>query len=138
MIRRPPGTTRTDTLFPYTTLFRSVYRLIHAVSPEVKNNEAGNLWLHDNPSVFTVASRPCCPHCLVSIAQMHRPKEHGRHRPSRRVAGTQKRRRTNGSPVPSGCPPPQPIHRPGLRYAASSAQGRTPPRSEEHTSELHS
>src|SRR3546814_9133045 len=24
MIRRPPSTTRTDTLFPYTTLFRSV------------------------------------------------------------------------------------------------------------------
>src|SRR3546814_20017836 len=24
MIRRPPGATRTDTLFPYTTLFRSV------------------------------------------------------------------------------------------------------------------
>src|SRR3546814_12947732 len=23
MMRRPPGTTRTDTLFPYTTLFRS-------------------------------------------------------------------------------------------------------------------
>src|SRR3546814_13845300 len=26
MLRRPPGTTRTDTLFPYTTLFRSVGR----------------------------------------------------------------------------------------------------------------
>src|SRR3546814_11930309 len=26
MIRRPPRSTRTDTLFPYTTLFRSVYR----------------------------------------------------------------------------------------------------------------
>src|SRR3546814_1552117 len=25
MIRRPPRTTRTDTLFPYTTLFRSAY-----------------------------------------------------------------------------------------------------------------
>src|SRR3546814_1481311 len=25
MIRRPPGSTRTDTLFPYTTLFRSGY-----------------------------------------------------------------------------------------------------------------
>src|SRR3546814_6595652 len=25
MIRRPPRSTRTDTLFPYTTLFRSVY-----------------------------------------------------------------------------------------------------------------
>src|SRR3546814_4083251 len=27
MIRRPPRSTRTDTLFPYTTLFRSVVRL---------------------------------------------------------------------------------------------------------------
>src|SRR3546814_6922024 len=26
MIRRPPRSTRTDTLFPYTTLFRSVWR----------------------------------------------------------------------------------------------------------------
>src|SRR3546814_9848161 len=30
MIRRPPRSTRTDTLFPYTTLFRSVRRLRHA------------------------------------------------------------------------------------------------------------
>src|SRR3546814_2260968 len=28
MIRRPPRSTRTDTLFPYTTLFRSVSRLM--------------------------------------------------------------------------------------------------------------
>src|SRR3546814_3965911 len=28
MIRRPPGSKRTDTLFPYTTLFRSPYRKI--------------------------------------------------------------------------------------------------------------
>src|SRR3546814_16656817 len=27
MIRRPPGSTRTDTLFPYTTLFRSILAL---------------------------------------------------------------------------------------------------------------
>src|SRR3546814_16081237 len=27
MIRRPPGSTRTDTLFPYTTLFRSPKKL---------------------------------------------------------------------------------------------------------------
>src|SRR3546814_6047982 len=31
MIRRPPRSTRTDTLFPYTTLFRS--RLLAAVRP---------------------------------------------------------------------------------------------------------
>src|SRR3546814_2160670 len=29
MIRRPPISTRTDTLFPYTTLFRSVGRNLH-------------------------------------------------------------------------------------------------------------
>src|SRR3546814_3820144 len=28
MIRRPPRSTRTDTLFPYTTLFRSLNRLV--------------------------------------------------------------------------------------------------------------
>src|SRR3546814_3379585 len=34
MIRRPPRSTRTDTLFPYTTLFRSVERAI-AADPEL-------------------------------------------------------------------------------------------------------
>src|SRR3546814_8195410 len=29
MIRRPPRSTRTDTLFPYTTLFRSLYAVDH-------------------------------------------------------------------------------------------------------------
>src|SRR3546814_1246798 len=29
MIRRPPRSTRTDTLFPYTTLFRSIDGLVH-------------------------------------------------------------------------------------------------------------
>src|SRR3546814_16099390 len=31
MIRRPPRSTRTDTLFPYTTLFRSRHRAEHGV-----------------------------------------------------------------------------------------------------------
>src|SRR3546814_4521871 len=32
MIRRPPRSTRTDTLFPYTTLFRSI-RIAHSALP---------------------------------------------------------------------------------------------------------
>src|SRR3546814_13446376 len=32
MLRRPPGSTRTDTLFPYTTLFRSTQMLKHQVA----------------------------------------------------------------------------------------------------------
>src|SRR3546814_4020577 len=34
MIPRPPRSTRTDTLFPYTTLFRSVMRKIRILKPE--------------------------------------------------------------------------------------------------------
>src|SRR3546814_11347134 len=36
MIRRPPRSTRTDTLFPYTTLFRSV-RAVERVLPGVED-----------------------------------------------------------------------------------------------------
>src|SRR3546814_19137115 len=33
MIRRPPRSTRTDTLFPYTTLFRSAPQFRHGLQP---------------------------------------------------------------------------------------------------------
>src|SRR3546814_2298137 len=33
MIRRPPRSTRTDTLFPYTTLFRSKRGVLHGSTP---------------------------------------------------------------------------------------------------------
>src|SRR3546814_20512334 len=36
MIRRPPRSTRTDTLFPYTTLFRSPLRELFAQVPEAR------------------------------------------------------------------------------------------------------
>src|SRR3546814_12569885 len=36
MIRRPPRSTLTDTLFPYTTLFRSVYEAIVAQVAELR------------------------------------------------------------------------------------------------------
>src|SRR3546814_1562117 len=35
MIRRPPRSTRTDTLFPYTTLFRSMFDLAAALPEQV-------------------------------------------------------------------------------------------------------
>src|SRR3546814_2244823 len=37
MIRRPPRSTRTDTLFPYTTLFRSPGDILLALYKEFKN-----------------------------------------------------------------------------------------------------
>src|SRR3546814_6370562 len=44
MIRRPPRSTRTDTLFPYTTLFRSTMNRLPAAEryDSMKYNNCGN------------------------------------------------------------------------------------------------
>src|SRR3546814_7337612 len=41
MIRRPPRSTRTDTLFPYTTLFRSARGIVNAGGPWVRETLTG-------------------------------------------------------------------------------------------------
>src|SRR3546814_4433297 len=74
MIRRPPRSTRTDTLFPYTTLFRS--------KAEHDENEADILRVPDpgiNPSkgqlVFAltqVKGRPCNRDQPVTHADQHK------------------------------------------------------------------
>src|SRR3546814_5924224 len=46
MIRRPPRSTRTDTLFPYTTLFRSQGGAVGRL-PQAVNGEIGVERLHD-------------------------------------------------------------------------------------------
>src|SRR3546814_20111174 len=47
MIRRPPRSTRTDTLFPYTTLFRSAARLRrHRGAVEIPDARAGDRMSH--------------------------------------------------------------------------------------------
>src|SRR3546814_8366850 len=42
MIRRPPRSTRTDTLFPYTTLFRSLCRGRQGCRPAVDPGRGGH------------------------------------------------------------------------------------------------
>src|SRR3546814_5902980 len=50
MIRRPPRSTRTDTLFPYTTLFRSIpmVAVFPLVDPSLKDPQGGNAVDPDN------------------------------------------------------------------------------------------
>src|SRR3546814_15878565 len=57
MIRRPPRSTRTDTLFPYTTLFRSMLQ-VHPVAHSGYSiaMDSINTWvapLHDYPWAVT-------------------------------------------------------------------------------------
>src|SRR3546814_10443564 len=61
MIRRPPRSTRTDTLFPYTTLFRSEY-----VDPAGIDAQGACLnWYVSDPGVVNTSSceviNPSCP-----------------------------------------------------------------------------
>src|SRR3546814_17386478 len=51
MLRRPPRSTRTDTLFPYTTLFRSPYeaRLVNE-----SRRRGGEDWLSSLGNAFTM------------------------------------------------------------------------------------
>src|SRR3546814_13129535 len=51
MIRRPPRSTRTDTLFPYTTLFRSAERAIEELQQYVDT-----LIIIPNQNLFRVAN----------------------------------------------------------------------------------
>src|SRR3546814_7354163 len=65
MIRRPPRSTRTDTLFPYTTLFRSHRILGH------RGTGAGHGAAARAPTVRKIAVG-----CLADRRHQHRSEEH--------------------------------------------------------------
>src|SRR3546814_635532 len=56
MIRRPPRSTRTDTLFPYTTLFRSALQLRHRVH-ELTDGLNLRLHVHGDDDVEFILDR---------------------------------------------------------------------------------
>src|SRR3546814_1040889 len=71
MIRRPPRSTRTDTLFPYTTLFRSPRPTrLRAARASVNNRLASGKGLHHGADDEQEHDRDQHP------AQPHRSEEH--------------------------------------------------------------
>src|SRR3546814_17645262 len=60
MIRRPPRSTRTDTLFPYTTLFRSLAacQRDHGASAGGVLPDFADLVEHVSPSVVNISTVP--------------------------------------------------------------------------------
>src|SRR3546814_11548452 len=86
MIRRPPRSTRTDTLFPYTTLFRSdlrrsvaptgrvLFALCHPVyAPRCATPEATPLNPHDGDSERTFLWEKLHRHTGRRLGEIHRP-----------------------------------------------------------------
>src|SRR3546814_6710473 len=79
MIRRPPRSTRTDTLFPYTTLFRSTAPSMQPPDTDPTNvpSSATASWLPDGrgeePQVLTTVAiatlRPASRHCAASASR---------------------------------------------------------------------
>src|SRR3546814_15731328 len=74
MIRRPPISTRTDTLCPYTTLFRSI---IPAALPEAEQLHAKRAQEHRDREVNDKRVKAAEPayqaltECLVLLARLH-------------------------------------------------------------------
>src|SRR3546814_1206891 len=79
MIRRPPGSTCTDTLFPYTTLFRSVVGLASADAGAAAARHA--LGVYGEWGAFRDARPPRCfaisePDRAIAPAKPERSEEH--------------------------------------------------------------
>src|SRR3546814_534992 len=81
MTRRPPGSTRTDTLFPYTTLFRShrKARRISASGP-----------VRDAPAGWALGGRDPAAELRFRAAACRAPWRDARSSPRRRGTGTQR------------------------------------------------
>src|SRR3546814_3646117 len=120
MTRRPPGSTRTDTLFPYTTLFRShrKARRISASGP-----------VRDAPAGWALGGRDPAAELRFRAAACRAPWRDARSSPRRRGTGTQ--RVCYAQRIP-----PEPAGS-AARYGVDLGAARYS-RSEEHTSELQS
>src|SRR3546814_6885553 len=130
-MRRPPRSTRTDTLFPYATLFRSVgtrYTPFCFISRSVSGCRK---------LPCSIESTPASIACLVARRHSSGPL----HTPSSGPDGVT---RSGGNGELSQCPPVDPSEWPATSMRGPSvspaliALRRATSRSEEHTSELQS
>src|SRR3546814_3199808 len=73
MIRRPPRSTRTDTLFPYTTLFRSVAASVPDITPEVRSAVGEFIKRNPPPRVSGMMGAPAMPGLAPTLPQAAQP-----------------------------------------------------------------
>src|SRR3546814_8518754 len=70
MIRRPPRSTRTDTLFPYTTLFRSVQIGLGECLVQHQASQESDIGLHTYALDFSERLNHACPR-LIAVCTAH-------------------------------------------------------------------
>src|SRR3546814_1553816 len=79
MIRRPPRSTRTDTLFPYTTLFRSFGDAVAHIQAELLAVDAceqvGGLQRDQCRGLFDVGGQDCLVQLLAELERLRRRSE---------------------------------------------------------------
>src|SRR3546814_4481157 len=79
MIRRPPRSTRTDTLFPYTTLFRSASRIRPTTSESAEGMlsfRIGEPCVSRIPLAAAVSFTACGKPCSAPLKRPARSEEH--------------------------------------------------------------
>src|SRR3546814_15016447 len=76
MIRRPPRSTRTDTLFPYTTLFRSD-RPVHHGGQHAEHDAAPPHDVVGAGEVEEIAAEPDAEERADLVAEEHDAEQHG-------------------------------------------------------------
>src|SRR3546814_9107880 len=137
MTRRPPRSTRTDTLLPYTTLFRSPRHVIRQVAVAAKRRLAVQRRrilrkIDDNRGIDRIARAECAGHRRQDA--MMRPIAHQVHQPNRaRLLPAERKARME---VEDTDRPGRPGRIGTHACGSSAAHASIAAGSEEHTSEL--
>src|SRR3546814_11180672 len=71
MIRRPPRSTRTDTLFPYTTLFRSYLLSIRRTADGQSTRDSGAPGIPPSPRAAIAVEVAAHAHQIGQLAAKH-------------------------------------------------------------------
>src|SRR3546814_11483971 len=121
MIRRPPRSTRTDTLFPYTTLFRSG-RQLHAIATLVEQANANAEAAANRPVVTGEQIRTAATSVKDTVLRARRPRR-DRNPPANRQLGPRPPRQ-----VPSTRAPHTGPHDPNPHLTPLSRTPRSTPR----------
>src|SRR3546814_11801602 len=110
MIRRPPRSTRTDTLFPYTTLFRSG-RQLHAIATLVEQANANAEAAANRPVVTGEQIRTAATSVKDTVLRARRSRRHRHPPPNRQLGPCPTRQVRSTTPYHTGPPAPT-LHTP--------------------------